>query len=241
MIYNPYPSIELPYGKDNRYLLELFDSINMVDRNYIDYKVKFSENRFGYEKHLERVFAYELYRHWSNKIHMGNSSLFLNAEIQKVIKVNNISYDINDYNEDESPKTEKITLYPDMVLHHTQGDDKAQILICEIKRDKNLSGSLIFGDIYKICCYMTKDMFENGKDPFKYGVFIVIGDKSFSEIFGLLKDGTKIIINDENEKLCFSDFLKDEKLSLSFDRIVCIAYNGYVLEYKTFTDIISKI
>lgn len=238
MIYNPYPSVELPFGKDNKYFLDLFDSILQVDRNYIDYRVVYNESFNGYEKHLERVFAYELYRHWGNKVHRKNSSLVLNAEIQKVIEVNSIICDIQTNSENQ--KTEKTTLYPDMVLHHSQGDDKDQRLICEIKRDKNLSGSLIFGDIYKICCYMTKDMFKGGKSPFRYGVFIVIGDMNFSSIFGKLTNQTKINVNDGNETIFFSDFIKDDKMSSSFERIVCISYDGNTLEYKTFNDIVKS-
>jgi hypothetical protein len=32
MIYNPYPSIELPFGKDNKYFMQLFDAICMVNK-----------------------------------------------------------------------------------------------------------------------------------------------------------------------------------------------------------------
>lgn len=60
MVYNPFPQIDLPFGKDNKYFLDLFDSIIQVERKYIEYNVKYNDNRYGYEKHLERVFAYEL-------------------------------------------------------------------------------------------------------------------------------------------------------------------------------------
>lgn len=238
MIYNPYPTVELPFGKDNRYFLDLFDSIIQVDRKYVSYKVEFSKNRYGYVKHLERVFAYEFYRHWSNKVHQGNTSLVLNAEINKVINVNKISCDVLTNTENESPKTEELTLYPDIVLHHSQSDDTAQILTCEIKRDKNLTGSLILGDIYKICCYMTEEKFKDGKNPFKYGVFIVVGDKKLSDIIGMLKDDTKIKCDDGSDIL-YSNFIKCEEFSSSFGRIVCVAYDGITLEYKTFYDMIK--
>ena len=222
MTYNPYPSVVLPFGKDNKYFLDLFDSIVQVDRKYIEYKVAFNDNLYGYEKHLERVFAYELYRHWGNKIYINNSSLVLNAEIQKVIDVNKIICDIQTNNDEQ--KTEETTLYPDMVLHHSQGDDKA----------------LIFGDIYKICCYLKKDKFKDEKGPFRYGVFIVIGDMEFSDIYGKLKNQTEIKLNDNSESLSFSDFIQDNNMSPTFGRIVCICYNGNTLEYKKFDDIIKS-
>lgn len=238
MIYNPFPQVELPYGKDNKYFLDLFDSIIQVDRKYIEYKVKYNDNRYGYEKHLERVFAYELYRHWGNRIMSGSPSLMLNAEINKVINVNKIVCDsVNGENGSISKK--ETTLYPDMVLHHAQGDDKAQIMTCEIKRDRNLSDSLIFGDLYKECCYMSKEKFKEGKEPFRYGVFIVIGDNGLSHIFEKIKNSTAIKTNDGDEDLKFVDFVKDKTLNSAFSRIVCVAYDGNVLEYNTFNKLIN--
>lgn len=238
MIYNPFPQVELPFGKDNKYFLDLFDSIIQVDRKYIEYKVKYNDNRYGYEKHLERVFAYELYRHWGNRIMSGCSSLLLNAEISKVINVNKII--CNSVNKENNSLSKiETTLYPDMVLHHCQGDDKAQIMTCEIKRDKNLSDSLIFGDLYKVCCYMSKEKFKEGKEPFRYGVFIVIGNDGLSQIYEKLKDSTTIKTNDGNEDLKFEDFINDRTMNFAFSRIVCVAYDGNVLEYNTFNKLIN--
>lgn len=238
MIYNPYPSIKLPFGKDNLYFLDLFDSIIKVDRKFIEYKVKYSECHDGYEKHLERVFAYELYRHWGNKILSESPSLILNAEISKVINVNKILCDIKGNH--GSANREVTTVYPDMVLHHSQGDDKAQALICEIKRDKNLTGSLIFGDLYKISCYMTKEKFDVVKEPFRYGVFIIAGDKNLSTYFRCIKNTDSIKTDDGNDNLSFRDFIDDEKLQPSFDRIVCVAYDGNRLEYDILSELIKN-
>lgn len=238
MVYNPFPQIDLPFGKDNKYFLDLFDSIIQVDRRYIEYNVKYNDNRFGYEKHLERVFAYELYRHWGNRIVSGCPSLMLNAEINKVISVNKILCK-SDNNENSPLPRIETTLYPDMVLHHSQGDDKAQIMICEIKRDKNLTDSLIFGDLYKECCYMSKEKFKEGKEPFRYGVFIVIGDNRLSHIFEKLKNSTAIKTNDGDEDLKFVVFVNDKTMNFAFSRIVCVAYDGNVLEYNTFNKLIN--
>lgn len=40
MIYNPYPQVDLPFGKDNKYFKTLFDAIYNVDEHYIEYKLK---------------------------------------------------------------------------------------------------------------------------------------------------------------------------------------------------------
>ena len=237
MVYNPYPTIKLPFGKDNKYFLDLFDSIIKVDRKYIEYKVENNESHEGYEKHLERVFAYELYRHWSNSISSEYPFLLLNAEISKVISVNKILCDFKDHQ--GSTNKEATTVYPDMVLHHSQGDDKAQVLICEIKRDKNLTGSLIFGDLFKISCYMTKEKFNVGKDPFRYGVFVVAGDMSLSDVFGSIKDTDTIKTNDGDIDLSFGMFVDDEVHKPSFDRIVCVSYDGNRLEYNTLNEFIK--
>lgn len=238
MTYNPFPQIELPFGKDNKFFLDLFDSIIKVDRKYIEYKVEYNESHDGYEKHLERVFAYELYRHWSNRVSSESPFLLLNAEISKVISVNKI---ICNLEVSQDPANQEVTtVYPDMVLHHSQGDDKAQILICEIKRDKNLKGSLIFGDLYKICCYMTKEMFHTEKDPFRYGVFIIAGDKSLSTCFNCLKDTDTIKTNDGNEFISFCKFVDDKTFQPSFDRVVCVTYDGNRLEYDLLSELINN-
>ena len=240
MVYNPILQINLPFGEDNKYFLDLFDSIIKVDRKYIEYKVEFNESHDGYEKHLERVFAYELYRHWANRISSETPFLILNAEIDKVINVNNIQFDLKDNQETNKNEIKKVSVYPDMVLHHSQSNDKAQVLICEIKRDKNLGGSLIFGDLYKISCYMTKEKFHTKKNPFRYGVFIVVGAKSISAYFNCLKDTDSIKTHDGNEKVCFGEYVDDNKFQQSFDRIVCVAYDGDRLEYDRLSELINN-
>lgn len=237
MNYNPFPQLNLPYGKDNKYFLDLFDSIIKVNRKFIEYKVKYDESHHGYEKHLERVFAYELYRHWGNKILSESPFLILNAEISKVISVNKILCDLDD--NQGSTNQEVTTVYPDMVLHHSQGDDKAQVLICEIKRDKNLTGSLIFGDLYKISCYMTKEKFHTEYEPFRYGVFIIAGDKDLSACFNCLKDTDSIETNDGREKLSFRKFVDDKVFQPSFDRIVCVSYDGNRLDYNILSALVK--
>ena len=232
MIYNPYPQVELKYGKDNKYFLQLFNSIMKVDRCFVKYKISCGENRFKYVDHLERVFAYELYRHWSNIIALDGEKLLLNGEINKVINKNKIQYRV-----DNSLNFEEVTLYPDLILHHSQSDDDSQLIVCEIKRNHQLSGSKILSDLYKISCYMAPDIFKNESKPFKFGVFILVGN-SLSMINEYLNIDTEIKV-DESTKLNLSDFANNEQLCNSFDRIVCVAYDGTNLEYDTLDVILS--
>ena len=234
MVYDPCLSINLPFGKANKHFFQLFKSILEVSDRFIRYKVQCGDKHSNYIDHIERVFAYELYRHWANNIESGKEDIMLNAEINKVININSIASIIDD----EKSCFKEITLYPDMVLHHSHSDDKNQIMICEIKRNHKLSGSKIFGDLYKISCYMTKGIFGEDKKQYKYGVFVIVGSK-LSVIKNRVTSKTEIKKNEE--KFIFSDFIKDKSLSPSFKRIVCIAYDGKTLEYDTLNKIISDI
>ena len=243
MFYNPYPSIDLPFGKENKYFLQFFESVLRVDEKYLTYNIDYGEGRKEYFSHLERVFAYELYRQWGNQIELAKDPLVLNAEIKKVI--NGDYYICHVIDENGETIEQEFSVYPDIVLHHSQGDDNSQIMICEIKRAVNsyhcqvseLTGSAIFGDIHKILGYMTK--LEEGKNPFKYGVFLVVNG-GLSIITSKLKSNTKIKISKGQTELVFSDFI-NEKASLHlFQRIVCVAYDGSRLEYDTFDNIIKN-
>ena len=237
MIYIPHKSVQLPFGKDNMYFHQLFYAILQVSEDYIKYEVEFGEGRKGYNRHLERIFAYELYRRWGNIIEADKEDLMLNAEIDKVININSILIETEEV---QTPlKTEEIKLYPDIVLHHSQGDVNKQIIICEIKRNHQLTGSKIFGDMYKTSCYMTKGIFGEGKEPYKYGVFLIVGS-GLSIIRDRVKCNTEININD-CRKVEFKDFIKDQILSPSFDRIVCVAYDGTNLEYNTLNKLTDDI
>lgn len=231
MIYNPYPQIQLPFGNDNKLFLDLFESIMRVDKRYIRYKVQSSEKKFGYQPHLERVFAYELYRQWGNTIESKGYSLVLNAEIQKTINCGEITYiDSSDGN-----KLEQITLYPDLVLHHSQEDDESQSMICEIKREHKLTNAQIFSDLYKICKYLSEDVLKNSK-PFQYGVFILVGE-SLSFMEDNLQNRPNIIVSGKKKK--FEDSLSNDEKEL-FKKIVCISYDGTILEYELLSELIKQ-
>lgn len=243
MLYNPNPSVDLPFGKDNKYFRQLFDAILQVEKKFVEYRVDFGEGREGYVPHLERVFAYELYRQWANRIEKDKEPLVLNAEIKKIVDGDHIICYVD--NKEGQTEEQKATLYPDIVLHHSQSDDQSQILICEIKRAINsyngqsseLTGSAIFGDIHKIWKYMTK--LDGDKKPFTYGVFLVTNG-SLSIITDKVKNDVKIKINQGIEELEFGHFLKEHNCAQLFKRIVCIAYDGVRVEYNTFDNLFRK-
>lgn len=236
MIYNPYPNVNLPYGKDNKYFKQLFDAITMVGEKYVHYSIPCGEDRYQYVPHLERVFAYELYRMWGNMLSEMQEDLVLNGEIDKIININGIEYE--DDSADSSGGKGNTVLYPDIVLHHSQSDDNKQLIICEIKRSHNLKGCKLFADIYKVSCYLTKGIFGEGKKQFQYGVVLLV-DTDLSIISDKISKETEITDKSKNKKIKFSDFIKDEKMLPSFKRIVCIAYNGVQLEYQTLDKIIE--
>ena len=91
MKYNPYPEIKLPFSKDNRWFAYLFDSILRVDSSFIEYTIKVKEGgelcNSDTIAHLERVFAYELYRQWMNCLEKnGVKNLVVNGEVGKYLK-----------------------------------------------------------------------------------------------------------------------------------------------------------
>ena len=202
----------------------LFRAISLVDKKYINYTVyngKKKEKQF----HKERVFAYELYRQWANILESEcNEPLVLNAELDKIIDERiGIESDIEDvYNIIEERK------YTDIVLHNGQGCDKIQKIVCEIKRNTEtiISGSVILADLYKLACYMDKDKFRSGMKPFEYGVFVFVNG-SLDQIKAIKKAKIKVSSND----YLFSQF--KQEMSKHFENIICVTYNGAIIEYKT--------
>ena len=235
MIYNPYPQVDLPFGKDNKYFKILFDAICKVEKRYLYYDVKSADVHKIEEinhSHLERVFAYEVYRQWGNLIEKScDHSLILNAELDKFIEDGDIILESEQFNcSDEN----KLKVYPDLILHHDQGDDDIQKIVCEIKRTTRITGKLILGDLYKLCCYMTKEKFHSKYKPFRYGVFLLSGGK-LSDI--RIGDCEKIRHGDS---CCTSKDLQD-KFKAILGRIICVAYDGTTLEYETLDKICPEL
>ena len=148
------------------------------------------------------------------------NELILNAELDKAIQV-----DISEVNHN-SEEGNRIVKYPDLVLHSSQGNDKDQKIICEIKRKDGLTPSHIFADLYKIGCYMNKDYFHSKRNPFEYGVFILVGER-LSKIKSI-KD-SKVLIDKMN--VDFDEF--KNVFESFFQKIVCVSYDGNMLEYDT--------
>jgi len=159
----------------------LIDALKEISSDYIEYK-----NFAGVKcKHLERIFAYELYRQWANKLEnpINNpEKLILHGEIVKGFE-------------------NQTRRYPDFVLHGSQGDYHHQEIVCEIKRNKNLSRKTYIGDLKKISEFFNSD--KTFTHPFKYGVFIVISG-NMGSIQNLSKKLPNKIVKNANKILIIS-------------------------------------
>lgn len=150
-------SVPTDFHDKDDLLHDLFESILCVDGEYLLYKDKATGKE---QKHLERVFAYELYRQWANRIQFKyNRKLMINGEIGK------------------EPQTfdhyrSKVHKFPDLVLHAGQGNHDLQGVVCEIKTS-HVTPSSFKEDIDKLNCFVCC---ENEKYRFMFGVFILIGD-----------------------------------------------------------------
>ena len=131
----------------------LIESLQEVSKDYVEYT-----NHAGIKcKHLERIFAYELYRQWADKLENKDrnpNNLILHGEIVKGFE-------------------NHTRRYPDFVLHGSQGNTEHQEIVCEIKRKKNFTRKSFFKDLSKIVEFFnSKKTFNH---PFKHGVFILMG------------------------------------------------------------------
>lgn len=143
------------YMDDDDLLLNLFKSILSVKREYVLY----TDSKSGKTLyHTERVFAYELYRQWNNRIQFTNSDYIINGELEKSPKLYNAMY------------CKKHT-FPDLVMHHSQGDGLYQGVVCEIKTNKVGAYGFI-EDIDKLNLFVCGRTIEY---RFDYGVFILAG------------------------------------------------------------------
>lgn len=234
MIYNPYPQVELPFGKDNKWFVFLFNSINRVDQSFIKYNIEDVDHVgaskvIGTKAHLERVFAYELYRQWMNYLEKnGIRNLVVNGEIGKYIK-DEFAKDL-EYN----GKKERDN-FPDLVLHKSQGNDEKQIMVCEIKREGVKDGDLLL-DLYKLSCYTSEKIFW--KKPFNYGVFILEGNNASLKQLKI-KKGTTVRFKDNITSI--EEWMENEKFKKNFSKIICVSYNGIKLEYDQLNNLIGGL
>lgn len=100
----------------------LIQSLFNVKEGYIYYHKEENGKLFP---QTERVFAYEFYRQWAAKVNQQyGMDYIVNGEPEK----NRVS------------TYRKVRhLYPDLVMHHSQGDVTKQGVVCEIKRKEGLS------------------------------------------------------------------------------------------------------
>lgn len=234
MIYNPYPKVELPFGKDNKWFVYLFNSIFRVDRSFIVYDIEDvdevgASKVIGTKSHLERVFAYELYRQWMNLLdEQGVRNLIVNGEVRKILK------EQFDNGENSNSGIDDKDVFPDLVLHQSQGSDNLQIMVCEIKREEGLdsTGNNLFADLHKLSCYINDDIFW--KKPFPYGVFILEGkDANLNKL--KIKSGTRTKFKEKD--ISIEEFKNNEQIK----KIVCLSYDGINLNYKTLDKLIDTI
>lgn len=235
-VYNPYPSIKLDYGEDNKWFYLLFEAILRVDISFITYKinVEYWEDTVEYKRaendannHMERVFAYEQYRQWANLMDQyGIKNLVLNGEIEKIVRSEIYS---------KKTKNSSKEVFPDLVLHHSHEDNKKQLMVCEIKRSRNLTGKKIFEDLHKLSCYLCEKIFW--KNSFDYGFFIIVGKDSSLEKIANISGNTKSSFIDE---YTFKKYKENKDFQKKFKNIVCASYNGNSLEYETLDQLLNK-
>lgn len=234
MIYNPFPKVDLPFGEDNKWFAYLFESIIRVDTSFIEYEMV-GKNEWGDPKilgiqtHLERVFAYELYRQWMNYLEeRGVRSLVVNGEIGKALK--------EDFEKDTKDEENKgRDNYPDLVLHKSQGNEDQQIMVCEIKREKVNNSDLLY-DLYKLSCYTNEKIFW--KKEFDYGVFIIVGKEARLNNLKIVP-GTNIMF--KGRQISIEEYKSDNELASNFSNILCVSYDGTNINYETLDKLIENI
>ena len=220
------------------YLNSLFIAIKNVTKDYIRYtyhnedpkSASASEKSIKRSKaeisHVERVFAYELYRQWCEQNIIKNTSgLVINAEIPK-------QFIDREYEEMGN------LYYPDMVLHNGQNNFVGNHVVCEIKRKEYVDAypEKMNDDINKLIVYVSDNTKVKNKDinwePFGVGVFLM----TIKEL--------KKHEGEEYSLDLISKHLDKKILNLGKEnvtkKIVCVIYNGQELKYDTLYNMINK-
>ena len=133
-----------------KHLKGFFKSLNKVDKDYYVYdldenKVKVHDPNAETKalEHTERVFAYELYHQWSCSL--KDTDWIVNAELRKNVEWFYSKEAKDDeillYENTSTSTNESSKDFPDMVLHKNQNKD-AQLIVCEIKREKRITSDL---------------------------------------------------------------------------------------------------
>lgn len=188
----------------------LFDAILNVKKSYLEFE---EPEKKVWVSHLERVFAYELYHQWSNILKREKllDIYLLNAEIGK--------------NTDYFGSMNDGIKFPDMVLHHNQGDNENQGIICEIKRKEGFNNKSFQEDIIKLEYFLQ----DETDYRFAIGVFILVGE-NIDKIFDKVAYLKKSIIGFRNTK----------KTSEIQKRILCLTYDGKFLTFSNLYHMIKN-
>lgn len=187
----------------------LFDSITSIDSSFLHYiKNGYGPKQDRIVEHVERVFAYELYKRWSENPYVKANGLKVNAEISKQF-----------YFDPENKKV-KIT-YPDMVLHGGQ-ETSDNLIICEIKRYENIKvhRKAQTKDLNSLGYFLNPELKIKNNivewKAYKYGVYLLIGEKC-----DLPNQDCSIQTLKNHIYLPKFDVPKDRR-----ENIICLAYNG---------------
>lgn len=231
VIFEPYSCQSLAaFGDDAVHFYLIFKAISQVSSNYIEYSPDI-EKQDEKLPHLERTFAYELYRQWMNIIQSEpNYDLTINAEIDKIIGFDETS--------------QVTTKYPDLVLHRSQSKGQLnQKMVCEIKRKiETLKAEDVGNDLYKLCLFLDEKVFEQFK--FDYGVFILVKGE-LGDIQNFLNECPKITVRkwkeegkEKKETIDFCEFCyKYHKL---FKNIICISYSNDKVMFDSLNHLIRQ-
>jgi len=190
---------------DDSILKCLIQSLFNVKKGYIYYHKEEDGKPFP---QTERVFAYEFYRQWATKVNdLYGVDYIVNGEPEK----NRVS---------TCRKSKH--LYPDLVMHHSQGDVTKQGIVCEIKRKEGLSYLSFRNDIEKLSYFVDK---KKCKYTFQFGVFILVGS-DMGEIIKVISETDKGLLK----------FNENSDLS---PKIICITYDGQTMEAIQLSKLIS--
>ena len=197
-------NVPVDFHDEHDLLHDLFESIICVEGKYLLYKDKATGKE---QKHLERVFAYELYRQWANIIQIKwGDKLVINGEIEKEPQL---------FNHFKS----RVHKYPDLVLHSSQGDCDFQGVVCEIKTT-HVTPSSFKDDIDKLNCFVCC---ENEDYRFTFGVFILIGadmDKILDMMDGMEGDVFKATPKERIDRLICVTYYHNHLQAVRFDWLI---------------------
>lgn len=216
-----------------------YKALKKVEAKYLRYsnsELSFlkGNKKKKYIEHLERVFAYELYRQWGNMI-KPKSGYVLNAEIDKD-KGRCFAGLKNEIEDEEINKylcNSNTTIYPDLVLHKGQYTPTGHEIVCEIKRFCSVNKTNFKNDILKLVLFTHKQFLEGC--PYQYGVFLLL-NANHEKINRLVKANISILNN----------WWKNEKVRLEYIYVVTCepvsdSSKKIKVEFRNLADLIREM